>query len=90
MHRAGVDGARSYRLGGLGARLQILRRIGLELGLAARRAEIIVVALVNGLVFGRRGINRHAADRIDGAMPMMFHAHLFPNHHKPLRGINLD
>jgi hypothetical protein len=44
---------------------------------------------VAGLVFGRRGINRHAANRIDDAMPVMFHHRPVSNSHKPLRGINL-
>ncbi len=75
MHRTGIDGARRHRFGGLGTCLKIFCRIGHELCLAARRAEIIVVALVSGLVLGRGGINRHAANRIDGAMLVMLHDH---------------
>ncbi len=90
MHRTGINGARSHRLGGLGTCLQIFCWIGCEFCLAARRTEIIGVALVSGLVLRRCGINRHAADRIDGAMSVMFHAHHFSNHRKPLRGIYPD
>ncbi len=75
MHRAGVDGPGN---GGFRNLVQIFFRRGYKFCLAARRAEIIAVALVRGLVFSGRGINRHAADRINGAMSVMFHVHLFP------------
>jgi hypothetical protein len=90
MHRTGIDGAGSQRLSSRGIPIQILRRICLELCLAARRAEEIWMALVIGLMLGSRGINRHAADRIDGAMPMMFHDRPLPNFHKPHGGMYHD
>ena len=64
VHRAGPDGAFGHLGRGRLAGREIAGRIGLELGLAACRAEIIGLALGDQLMLGRRGINRHAADRI--------------------------
>src|SRR3546814_17935551 len=67
MHRAVVGGTgRRGREGfGLG-RGQVALRIGEELRAAAGAAEVVVGAVVCGVVRGGRRVDGHAADRLDG------------------------
>ena len=43
---------------------RLLRRVGLELRLAVRRAKVIRGPVVLGMVLARGGVHVHAADRI--------------------------
>src|SRR5690606_23135678 len=65
MHRAGVDRA-GRRLLRRRRAAEIALRIGLESFAAARRAEVIGLSTMLGAVLRRGGIDRHAADRVDG------------------------
>src|SRR5690606_7799457 len=65
VHRAGVDGARFYRLGRAGRRVQITLGISDELRPAADRAEMMRPVVMPGVVGRRRRVNCHAADGID-------------------------
>ena len=63
VHRAGVDGARiGGRFGVFGG--EVAGGIGCEPLAAARGAEIVGRAVVDVAVFGGRGIDGHAADRV--------------------------
>src|SRR6185312_15893596 len=64
VHRAGVDRAFDRRLGRTGPK--ILLRIRGELRAAAGGAEIIGFAFVRMFMRRGRGIDRHAADGVDG------------------------
>ena len=66
MHRAGVLRALRHRLRRAAGRRDIAVGVGLELLLAAGRAEIEALALVAGKMLGRRAVDAHAADRIGG------------------------
>ena len=54
-------GARGFGL----LRLQEFFRLGFETFAAAAGAEEIILALIGGAMLGGRGIDAHAADRID-------------------------
>ncbi|MNI26934.1 hypothetical protein D3C73_806550 [compost metagenome] len=69
MHRAGVDRPLRRPFGfysGHGVEISI--RLGQELRLTSRGAEIVGPTVVIGPVRGRMRIDRHAADRITGAV----------------------
>src|SRR5262245_52206155 len=66
MHRACVDRARRHARAVLGAGIEIARRIGDELVLAAGIAEVMRGARVHVRVPGAVDLHGHAADRIDG------------------------
>ena len=67
VHRASVDGARSSGPQGLRRRRsKVLRRVGGKLFAAARRTEDVGFSGVVSAMLGGRGIDLHAADRIDG------------------------
>src|SRR3546814_20210104 len=67
VHGTGVAGARRRRRQGFGlVRMQVALRIGEELRAAAGAAEVVVGAVVGGVVRGGCRVDGHAADRVDG------------------------
>ena len=65
MHRTGILRSPGHRGRGR-AVAEICRRRGFEFLLAARRAEIVLVALIAQKVLRAGAVHRHAANRIDG------------------------
>ncbi|GJE02849.1 hypothetical protein GMJLKIPL_4798 [Methylobacterium isbiliense] len=71
VHRAGIDRALGHGFGlrsGTG-RVEVARRVGRELRLAAGRAEVVGAPVVLGAMLGRVRVDRHPADRVlDGPL----------------------